>query len=53
MEQFTRGGVEFSYGLPLTVEQVCKVNKAGVYPMNRVHQIYNKSGETTQNNSKL
>ena len=51
MEQLKRGGVEFSYGPSLTVERVCKVKKAGVYSINRVHQIHNKSGETTLNNS--
>ena len=53
MEQLTRGGVEFSYGLPLTVERVCKFNKVGVYPMNRVQYIPNKSGDTAPKNSKI
>ena len=48
MEQLTREDVEFSYGLPFAVERVCKVKKMGVYPMNRINQINNKSGETTQ-----
>ena len=38
------GDVEFSYGPPITIGKVCKVKKMGVYPMNGVHQIHNKSG---------
>ena len=53
MEQLTRGDVEFSYGLPLTVEKVCKVREMGVYPMNGVHPIYSKSVDTTPKNSKI
>ena len=35
MEQLTRGYVEISYGLPLTVDKVFRVGKVGVYPMSR------------------
>ena len=52
MEKLTRGDVESSYGLPLTFDQFCKVKKVGVYPMKGVHQIHNKSVDTTKNNSK-
>ena len=45
--------MEFSYGIPLTVERVCKVKKVGVYPMNGVNQPHNKSIKTTPNNSKI
>ena len=40
----SQGGGGFSYGLPLTFEQVYKAKNVGVYPMNRVHHIHNKSG---------
>ena len=53
MEKFTRADVEFSYEIPLTVERVCKVKKVGVYPMNGVHNIHNKLGETTLKNIKI
>ena len=53
MEQLTRGDVEFSYGLPLTVKQVYRVKKVGGYPMNRVQQIHNKSGQNTQNYNRI
>ena len=42
--------MEFSYVLPLTVEQVCKVQ---VYEINGLHQIHDKSGDTTPNNSNI
>ena len=48
MEQLTRGGVEFSYGILFTVERVDKVKNMGVYPMDGVHQIHIKSEYTTQ-----
>ena len=47
MEQLTRGDMEYSYGLPLTIERVRKAKKLGVYPINRVHQKRNKLGDTT------
>ena len=47
------GGVDFIYGIPLTVYRVYKVNKVWVYPMNRVHHIHNKSVETTPKNSNI
>ena len=50
---FQRGGVEFSYGPPLTVDRVLKVKKVGVYQINVVHQIHNKSGENTPKNSNI
>ena len=53
MEQLKRGGVEFSYGLPLASKRLYKVNKVGLYPMNGVHQIHNKSRETTLKNSNV
>ena len=53
MENITRGGVEFSHGLPISVERVHKVKKVGVYPMNGVRYIHNESGETNQNNIKI
>ena len=53
MEQLTMGEVELSYGIPLTVDGVCKVNKVRVYPMNGVHHIHIISGYTTQNNSNI
>ena len=52
MEQLTRGDMEYSYGLPLTIERVRKAKKLGVYPINRVHQKRNKPGDTTPNISK-
>ena len=53
MEQLTRGDVEFIYGIPITIGQLCKVKKVGVYPMNGVRHIHNKSGFTTPKNSKI
>ena len=48
MEHLIREDAEFSYGPPLTVKRVYKVKQFGVYQMNGVHQINNKSVETTQ-----
>ena len=47
------GDLEFSYGLPLAYKIFYKVNKVGVYPMNGVHQIHNKSREINPNNSNV
>ena len=53
MEKLTREDVEFSYGIPITVEQFFKVNKVGMYPTNGVQQIHIKSGDITPKNSKI
>ena len=53
MEKLTRGYVEFSYGLPLIFEQLFNVKKVEFYLINGVHQIHNKSEDSTPNNNKM
>ena len=45
--------MELRYGLPLTVEKVCKVKTVGVKPTNGVNQIHNKSRDAIPNNSNV
>ena len=45
--------MKISYAFPLTVYKICKVKKVEVYPINGVHHIHIKAGETNSNNSKI